>query len=221
MPRRFLILRKIRIRWISWSVSLFTLGLTAVAILSARHTLTGISVTVLKASSSWNGESDLELEIANTSGVEVLIPAYTLPGESPELWMSESPQPIDAGRRHQLEVWIHRVQSSPETAGDQPLSVTRCQPTDLATSWDSPLRLPASGPRHSLHARLHILGSASVLGIAYAPLQKPGMARIWIRYQLTRWGIRTPDWLTGSRVQFLELHPPWTAGRVFGAQGQN
>ena len=209
-----------RKRWILGGLLVFVLGLIAVALIPARRNLSGISVTILKASPGGNGECDLELEIVNESEAEVLIPAYHLPGGDPELCMSESPQPLDARRRQLLGVWIDGVESSLETAGDQPLPVTRYQPTDLATCWGNHIRLPASGPRHSLHAQLHVLGPESFVGIAYVPLQKPGPTRVWIRYQLALRKIQTPDWFTGSRAQFLELHPPLIMGRVFGAQAQ-
>ena len=197
-----------RRRWIVGGLWVIALGLVAVTLLPPRRNLSAISVTILKASPGLNGGSDLELEIVNESGGEVLIPAYQLPGEGPELWMSESAHPLDAGRRRLMEVWIDGVQSSLQTAGDQPLSVTRCQPIDLVTCWGTHIRLPPSGPRRSLHARLHLLSPESVVGIAYVPLRKPGPAPIWIRYQLARRKTRTPVWFTGSRAQFLELHPP-------------
>lgn len=208
-----------RKRWILGVLLVIALGSVVEALLPTRRNLSGISVTILKASPGMNGECDLELEIVNESGGEILIPAVQMPG-SLELWMGESDRPLDPGRRHLLGPWVDGGWMSGISPDNQVLAAGRCYPTDLAYLWGTRIRLNAKSPERSLRARLHVLSPESVVTIAFVPLRQPGQARIWISDQLALLRIRTPDWLTGSRAQFLELHPPLIMGRVFGAQAQ-
>ncbi len=210
-----------RRRILLWLV-VAALGLSVLGWYLLRTDPGGLTVTILKATPSrgesdleFSGEWDLELELRNDSGREILLPGIPMPS-APELVMSESNRPLDAEGRRRLEVWINAGQSLPatEAPNNQPIAVTRCQPADLTSNWDAPILLPAAELHRSIRASLHVRSLDSVVGITFVPLPKPWRAVVWLRYQLFRRRHQSPDWLGGTRAQYLELGPPLRAGDV-------
>ena len=207
-------------RWLLLWLLLATLGLLVAGWRILRPEAGGLTVTILQATPT-RGEWDLVLELRNDSGRELLLTGMQMPW-APELILSESERPLDAEGRRRLEVWVNSSQSHSalEAPTERPIEVTRCQPKDLELKWNTPIRLPASEALRSIRASLHVLSQDSFVGIAYVPLQKPGPAIVWIRYQLFRWKRLSPDWLGGTRARYLELRPPLLSGGVFDSQAR-
>jgi hypothetical protein len=161
-----------RLRILLWLV-VAGLGLSVPGWYLLRPDPGGLTVTILKATPA-RGEWDLELELRNDSGRDILLPGLPMPS-APELVMSESNRPMDAEGHHRLEVWINAEQFPPatEAPNNHPIEVTRCPPADLASNWDSPIRLPATESHRSIRASLHVRSLDSVVGITGVPRPKP------------------------------------------------
>jgi hypothetical protein len=210
-----------RRRILPWLV-VASLGLAVLGWYLLRGAPGGLTVTLVKATPSrggsdleFSGEWDLELELRNDSGREILLPGLQMPA-APELAMGESDRPLDAEGRRRLGVWINgrHSASAVDAPADRPIEVTRCKPADLPSNWDTTIRLPAGEAHRSIRASLHVRSLDSVVGITYAPMQKPGLAVEWISHRFFLWWRRSPAWLGGTRARYLELRPPLRAGAV-------
>jgi hypothetical protein len=211
-------------RWIAVGLAIAVLGFFVLEGWLAPTDRGGLTVRIAKATPSVagldrkpTGKWNLELELRNESGREILLPGLELPW-GPELCVSEAHQPLDEAGRRSLSVWVNQSQSyqALEAPNDRPIEVVRFPPTNLVSYWNTPIRLPATGPGQSIRAAVQVTNLNSVIGITYVPIEQPGRAVIWLRFHWFRLTRRTPERLGGTRASYLELRPPLRTGEVVG-----
>jgi hypothetical protein len=216
-------------RWIVLALAIAVLGFFVLEGWLAPTDRGGLTVRIAKATPAVagldrkpTGKWDLELELRNESGREILLPGLLLPSfafpSGPKLYVSEAQQPLDEAGRRSLSVWVNQSQSyqALEAPNDRPIQVVRCPPTNLVSHWNTPIRLPATGPGQSIRAAVQVTNLNSIVGITYVPIEQPGPAVIWLRFHWFRLTRRTPERLGGTRASYLELRSPLRIGEVVG-----
>lgn len=216
--------RKTHRRWIVVGLGVAVLGFFLLERWLVPRDRGGLTVRIVKATPSVagldrkpTGKWDLELELRNESGREILLPGLDFPTGA-ELCLSEAHELLDAEGRQEVAVWVSQSQAlqALEAPTDRPIEVVRFPPKDLASRWNTPIRLLASGPGQSIRAAVQVTNLDSVVGITYVPIEQPGRAVVRLSYHWFRLTRRDPERLGGTRACYLELRPPLRAGKVVG-----